>query len=357
LTRIRSGEQCRVLENKNKYDKNNSNIYCDLGKACNFTCNPGYTESTLKPFCLPKMPPAWEIEPKCTSQKCGDELSNYRKFPINVKLDTSSSNGNFEIDQEYELSIYFVSFDTKLRMPQYSIALQDKKQKITNCKRKNYFYKHPCNEIQITTGDFNNTGYNRGHLTPNEAMCFSQKAANATFLIINVAAQDPDTNQQSWKDLEKKVSDFSETYSSIVVTGVCSDVKKIINTKNNVLNVPECFWKMICFQLEFNGVYHTIVFGVSAENSIGATQKERNDQLKIILPQSEIIKKNSNIKKELIWDESKILILSQTKVLAPSLKKQITLPDPDRCKTSNLKDLDASLLNYLNDKILNTFTK
>ena len=56
-------------------------------------------------------------------------------------------------------------------------------------------------EQQAVNVDYENTGYDRGHLNPNSYQCDDSRTA--TFTFTNAVPQDPCFNQQSWKKMEE----------------------------------------------------------------------------------------------------------------------------------------------------------
>lgn len=358
LFRIHHVLQCKLNEGVSSLliDQDSTSCKADVLKneQCQFICKSGYTESVLDPVCLPVTKDGkWNITPTCTLQSCGSpKKDNIYKFSVNVKLNSTLSNGNFK--SEVDLKLYYVSYDATRKLPQYTITLQDSKAKLQSlnakCDRSSYFIKHPCTELaqfQVSHSDFTNSGYDRGHLVPNEAMCFAQKAAYATFLLVNIAAQDPTTNRQYWRILEERVSDFSKNFNSIVLTGVCNDTQEI----KGKLYVPTCYWKLICSKITIKKTAYTVVFGFQAENSIiqaddVAKKEKRDKQTKTLLSKNELFKL-TRVNIDDAWiNEAKLLVDSQNQATSYN----ISLPDPSQCKKASgveLKNLNKNVLDFL----------
>ncbi len=100
---------------------------------------------------------------------------------------------------------------------------------------------------QAVNEDYENSGYDRGHLAP-VFQAKSQSCADATFTLTNAAPQNLSFNRGQWRVLEgniaKELSDqcLSIKHSVYIVTGV---VPGIDNIKNNV-TVPSHFWTAYC---------------------------------------------------------------------------------------------------------------
>ena len=54
----------------------------------------------------------------------------------------------------------------------------------------------------VTSHDYNDCGFDRGHMCPRSDRTDTQDAANATFVMTNVIPQSPHCNQRAWADLE-----------------------------------------------------------------------------------------------------------------------------------------------------------
>ena len=63
---------------------------------------------------------------------------------------------------------------------------------------------------RITSDDYRNSGYDRGHLAPNYAMAklFGAPAQRASFLMSNISPQAPRLNQLLWQRLEEAETDL-----------------------------------------------------------------------------------------------------------------------------------------------------
>ncbi len=100
---------------------------------------------------------------------------------------------------------------------------------------------------QAVNEDYENSGYDKGHLAP-VFQAKSQSCADATFTLTNAAPQNPSFNRGQWKKLEgniaKELSDqcLPKKYSVYIVTGVVPGINNI----NNRVNVPSHFWTAYC---------------------------------------------------------------------------------------------------------------
>lgn len=92
--------------------------------------------------------------------------------------------------------------------------------------------------------DYNNSGYDRGHLAPNADMS-SKSAQSDSFSLANIAPQHPSNNRKTWVKIESQTRDITNQYgAAYVVSGVAYLSADIKILKNRVL-VPSHFYKAI----------------------------------------------------------------------------------------------------------------
>ncbi|XP_067261201.1 endonuclease domain-containing 1 protein-like isoform X1 [Chanodichthys erythropterus] len=100
---------------------------------------------------------------------------------------------------------------------------------------------------QALNGDYEKSGYDRGHLAP-VYQAQSQSCSDATFTLANAAPQNPSFNRGQWKKLEKEMAEELENtclktkLSVFIVTGVVPGTQ----TLKNRVNVPSHFWTAYC---------------------------------------------------------------------------------------------------------------
>lgn len=96
---------------------------------------------------------------------------------------------------------------------------------------------------QITPSNYNNSGYDRGHLAPSADRTNSIESNSATFLMTNIIPQAPDNNRGAWAELEKYsrslVDQGKELY---IIAGVSGKKGTIAKGK---ITVPRETWKII----------------------------------------------------------------------------------------------------------------
>uniref|UniRef100_A0A8B9HUN8 Endonuclease domain-containing 1 protein-like n=1 Tax=Astyanax mexicanus TaxID=7994 RepID=A0A8B9HUN8_ASTMX len=111
--------------------------------------------------------------------------------------------------------------------------------------------KLPKSELQAYKSDYDNSGYNRGHLYPH---CHTPdgETSESTFTLTNAAPQKWKFNDDWYKNVEAKVKiDLTTCVNarrkSYVVTGVVpSTGEKPLTLNNSRVNVPTHFWTAYC---------------------------------------------------------------------------------------------------------------
>ncbi|UJR22030.1 hypothetical protein I4U23_025097 [Adineta vaga] len=211
-----------------------------IGKKCEWICKAGYNESAADGASCDRQKSknknaVWDPKPACNPQQCGTGNNPY----ISVETDG--------------IVAFTIYYDKKRKLPIWSFCIHDSKNRVTKdlkVERGGSFYKHPCPQLisdQPSDDHYTHSGYDRGHLTPSDAHRYSDKASKSSNFFINVAPQDPFTNQDFWKKIEAHLLCHNNKYpASLVATGICPDSRG--KTKSlQKLDIPSCFWKMICY--------------------------------------------------------------------------------------------------------------
>ena len=98
------------------------------------------------------------------------------------------------------------------------------------------------------TGDYSNTGYDRGHMLPAGDFKCCQELMNETFFMSNICPQVPDFNRGIWENIEARVRGWAVRDEELfIVTGpILRKGLPTIGRYNNVA-VPEFFYKIVLF--------------------------------------------------------------------------------------------------------------
>lgn len=135
---------------------------------------------------------------------------------------------------------------------------------------------------RITTRDYNNSGYDRGHLCPAADCNFNQQAMEECMKMTNIIPQDKILNRGSWGRLEDRTRQWSvNTGNDIYVVAGPLFTKApltFIGTKHKVAVPDKCF-KVLCMMPK-KGLPKTIGFIMDNDgsaNKLEATVCSVND--------------------------------------------------------------------------------
>lgn len=106
---------------------------------------------------------------------------------------------------------------------------------------------------QAVNSDYDNSGYDRGHLYPVQHTD-NHLSMLATSTLTNAAPQDSAFNRNAWKAHEKEViKDLTSCDKAYVVTGVVPDTNRKIPITDPRVTVSDYYWRATC--CEKNGVF------------------------------------------------------------------------------------------------------
>ncbi|RYY41026.1 MAG: DNA/RNA non-specific endonuclease [Chitinophagaceae bacterium] len=93
--------------------------------------------------------------------------------------------------------------------------------------------------------DYEQSGYDRGHLAPAEDLSFSTKAMSGSFYYSNISPQLPAFNRGVWRRLEELVRFWARTYDTVyVVTGPVLE-PNLRTVGPHYVAVPNQFYKVV----------------------------------------------------------------------------------------------------------------
>jgi len=115
----------------------------------------------------------------------------------------------------------------------------------------------------ITSSDYTNSGYDRGHMAPNHAIAllYGKEAQQETFLMTNITPQKPSLNQKLWQHLEVvELETFAPKFKELwVYTGPLFDAKTVRLKSSHWVEIPDAFFK-IYIGIKGNGEIRTLAF-------------------------------------------------------------------------------------------------
>jgi endonuclease G len=139
-----------------------------------------------------------------------------------------------------------VSFNKNWKIPNWVSYELTVDEAIGREKRDDKFIPDPLvKEGIVTTADYRNSGYDRGHLAPAADLKWSNAAMKESFYLSNICPQHPQLNRLKWKNLESKVRQWAIADSAVIV--ICGPVVNESPKRigNNEVAVPHGFFKVI----------------------------------------------------------------------------------------------------------------
>ena len=147
--------------------------------------------------------------------------------------------------QEYDYTGFKVSFNRHNRTPNWVAWELLGVETEGEASRHNKFWQDVNVEGCPTTGDYRNSGYDRGHMCPAAEQKWSKEAMNDCFVMANMCPQDHALNSGAWNTLENRERNWARRDSAIVI--VAGPIYENGDTKtigNGVL-VPSAFFKVL----------------------------------------------------------------------------------------------------------------
>ncbi|WP_373840704.1 DNA/RNA non-specific endonuclease [Bacteroides heparinolyticus] len=101
---------------------------------------------------------------------------------------------------------------------------------------------------QVTTEEYKNSGYDRGHMCPAADMKWHPHAQTECFYMSNICPQDRKLNSGSWGTLENACRRWAKREGKVYI--VCGPVfkrgrKKVTIGRNMAIRVPDGFFKVV----------------------------------------------------------------------------------------------------------------
>ncbi len=102
---------------------------------------------------------------------------------------------------------------------------------------------------QAAREDYNNSGWDKGHMAPAGDMKWSEKAMEECFLLINICPQNHEFNKNDWNYLEKKSRYWAQKYGKLyIVCGPIVTDNHFGTIGDNKVTVPDGFFKVFLAQ-------------------------------------------------------------------------------------------------------------
>ena len=148
-------------------------------------------------------------------------------------------------------SQFIISYNTETLCPYYVCWSLDADRVGGSVKRTDNFHADPVltGNSRVETFDYNNSGYDRGHMCPAGDNKNSETAMDESFCMTNICPQNQSLNRGAWNELEQQCRDWARDYGTVYIC--CgpifdSDKPRRIGTRKDVkISVPDRFFKVI----------------------------------------------------------------------------------------------------------------
>lgn len=141
---------------------------------------------------------------------------------------------------------FTLAYNNEWHLPQWVAYELTKEETEGTVERDKHFRPDPNSPLpQVTTDDYRNSGFDRGHMAPAADMKWSKEAMYASFYMTNICPQNHNLNAGDWKELEELCRRWATEYGRIYI--VCGPIvgsdAQLIGT--NQVTVPHAFYKAI----------------------------------------------------------------------------------------------------------------
>lgn len=146
--------------------------------------------------------------------------------------------------KEYEG--YTVSFNQQTGNPNWSAwELTADETDGVSSRSKEKFWQDPDIGGCMTTKDYTNSGFDRGHLCPAADMKWSAQAMTDCFSMANITPQNHSLNSGAWSTLEKKCRLWAQRDGSLLIAAGPIYENATETIANGKIKVPTAFFKVI----------------------------------------------------------------------------------------------------------------
>lgn len=156
----------------------------------------------------------------------------------------NSSRCNQIIDKEF----ITICYDYKLKSARaVSYTLDGDLVNELNINKRPSFYVEKAIEFKyrISTTDYINSGYDRGHLAPDASFDWSEESLKSVYSLANIIPQAPQVNRNSWADLEKYVRDKAIELNKLTVLNIVKFGERYSRMGKNGMAISKGYYKVI----------------------------------------------------------------------------------------------------------------
>ena len=189
-----------------------------------------------------------------------NEETNYKDKFIN------ESSCSQIIDNEFIIMCYDYK---KKAVKSVSYTLLGDLMNETNIDERPSFYveKELKSKDRISSTDYTNSGYDKGHMAPDAAFDWSQESLDAVYTLANIIPQAPQVNRRSWAKLERYVRDMAEEFGELDIVNVVKYGQRSSRMGKNRMAISKGYYKILYNEDENyeECFYYSNKLGVSAD--------------------------------------------------------------------------------------------
>jgi len=156
----------------------------------------------------------------------------------------NDNNCNQIIDNEFIVMCY----DYKLKaVKAVSYTLAGDLVNELNINKRPSFYteKRLLSKYRISTTDYTNSGYDRGHMAPDASFDWSQESLDAVYTLANIIPQAPQINRNSWANLENYVRAKAVKLGNINIVNVIKYTQNYSKMGKNKMAISQGYYKIL----------------------------------------------------------------------------------------------------------------
>jgi len=175
--------------------------------------------------------------------------------PLNFEIEKISFKSNFinegNCSQIIDNSFIIICYDYQFKAAK-SVAYHldgDLVNELNIEDRPSFYVEESLNEdYRVTSDDYTNSGYDRGHLAPDAAFDWSQESLEAVYTLANIIPQAPTVNRHMWIDVERYARDKAIEFGQIDVVNVVKYMSEHETISDKNISVSKGFYKILYSQ-------------------------------------------------------------------------------------------------------------
>ena len=178
---------------------------------------------------------------------CGENTTEKKQQEAEVNYKDTFINTT-DCDQILDNEFITICYDYKLKAAKsVAYTLDGDLMNDPNIDKRPSFYSEKSldKKYRISTTDYTNSGYDRGHLAPDAAFDWSQESLDAVYTLANIIPQAPQVNRNMWSKVEKFSRKKAVELGELKVINVIKYAKNTKKIGKNKMSVSRGFYKVL----------------------------------------------------------------------------------------------------------------